>query len=188
MSSPAEQYVVNPDTGRLIRRGGPTHRRWKRCHLDAHVLQPVPFHMLTPRLQERVIKQPELERAPTPLWRDNHPYYPSHRRSPSFDAEFPSWPEHLVAQPFMTNRQASCPPPSVTDIDVKMDDIAEVPSTSTTTRESTDLLVDEVLTQHGPALLRAYENPQVDFMHTLADAFGMDPWPETKTGNLPTQK
>ena len=88
----------------------------------------------------------------------------------------------------MTNHQASFPPPSVTDIDVKMDDIAEVPSTSTTTRESTDLLVDEVLTQHGPALLRAYENPQVDFMHTLADAFGMDPLPETKTGNLPTQK
>ena len=183
MSILTEQYVVNPDTGRLIRCGGPTHRRWTRCNLAAPMLKPVPFHMLTPRLQERLIKQPALERSPTPVWRENYPHYPSHHRRASFDAEFPSWPERLLHQPLRTSHDASRarPPPSLADIDVKMDDITDAHAPSTSHEDSTDILVDEVLTQHGSTLLKAYKNPQVDFMHTLADAFGMDVVPEKST-------
>ena len=173
----AEQYVINPDTGRLIRRGGATHRRWKRCHLDAPVLEPVPLHMLTPRLQQRVLNiPPPLVRYPTPVLRADRPHYPTATRSAAFASEFPTWPQRFVSQPFMSNNNAY----SCGDLDSKMDDPEGVNERTPLVDENADMLVDEVLTHHGPQLLDAYQNPDVDFMDTLAEAFGMNSAPEKK--------
>lgn len=53
MSSHFEEYVVNPESERLIRRGGSTHHHWRRCHLHCPDLELVTLCLPTPRLQQR---------------------------------------------------------------------------------------------------------------------------------------
>ena len=54
---------------------------------------------------------------------------------------------------------------------------AEPTKSSEELEHDADVMVDEVLAQRGPQLLQAYQNPQVDFIETLADAFGMNSSP-----------
>lgn len=170
MSLPAGQFVINPDTGRLIQRGGATHRRWKRRHLDAPDLQPVPLHLLTPRLQQRVLDSSStLSRPSTPVPALRQP--PARRHS--LPCRLHSFPQLNMSQPAMTRTIAG----GYDDSESKVGNFAEKCVHPTAHEADADLMVDEVLARHGPQLLQAYENPQDDLVNMLAEAFGMEALP-----------
>ena len=175
-------YVVNPDTNRLIKRNGKTHRRWKRQHPDATALPGV-----------------SADPVPGPLTKKQKPYLPKNL-SPVVRPQGPvPWlPSAPPAPGKMPLRSASAPVAGELDMPpltrqnalgaadfgrlqrqqprVQAEDTNMTPVYDGFTHD-VNLWVDEVLAQKGQQLLQAYQDPNVDFLATLADMFGLRPLP-----------
>ena len=170
-------YVLNPDSKRLIQKGGAAYRDWKRRHPEATDLEPVPFHMLPPRLQRQARYRSgglpglsPLSRPPPPV--TGRAYTPvRHHSSP----DTPMSPLGHVTPPPLPLTRCNAWGPEEFESKRK-----EEQSAIRAEEHDADILVDEILAQRGPELLQAYQDPQVNFLDALSESFGMTPLPITK--------
>ena len=202
------EFVVNPDTGRVVRKNGKAYKRWRR----AHPQEPEPpivdsQRKKVTRPSRRPPIYPNMDHAinpPRPT--DTRPWLSTqHHPPPTTGAE--DWhgchlcsyrgpptkmvgPSKPFAQPPMRRRVGgfggegshhggwtNCwssrppypsPPPYMSSTDVSRDGS---PGMNHDTDDDNDRVIHQLLQDQGPDLLQAYEDPNVDFMQALSDAY-----------------
>jgi len=176
MSAPAVQFVINPETGRIIQKNGATYRRWKRRHPETPDLAPLPSRLLPPRLVPQVRYGVGSLRHPSamPPCRPPAPG-PRHLpgRSHSLPATFIPSPPPPLEKPVGSWTRRNAWGPDDLEALLKESETHSTDPGAISGDHDSDVMVDEILEQEGPSLLQAYQDPQVDFMDTLAETFGM---------------
>ena len=174
-------YVVNPDTNRLIKRNGKTHRRWKRQHPDATDLQGVSADQKTTPLTKK--QKPNVGEDLSPLvrpqapvpWRPSAP--PAPLKMPLRSASAPVDGELDMPPLTRQNAVGAAGFEQLKRQQARMQEDANMLPACDGQPQDVNLWVDEVLAQKGQQLLQAYQDPNVDFLATLADMFGLRPLP-----------
>ena len=211
------EYVMNPETGRTIRKGGRVYQRWRRAHPNS----PEPLSVDPPRHRHRrrhhhrrpdvletdlaaVLPPP----SPPPLLRTSN----GMRSMPRTPRRFDPVPDPLTYRedtfdPYVGNETYACrgvaprsglhQTPRSTDVhhyhehDRRSESLVN-PSSSgersswrspsvvrdrdtrghnrqTDDGENETRMILRLLHEHGPALLRAYQDPDEDFLQVLMD-------------------
>lgn len=207
-----QEYVINPATGRVIRKNGPTYRRWRRANPNAPPPRILSESLSTNSSDEKHTVSHTPHSTPCLLTPDD-PLDTSVKTLPvsvptsisaaSLRHEFKSSDSHghrttkeePMSAPLPTNsftqsngrEPQSAPPPLLRSNAMGPDDLHDLLNVSNNSTHpsiechdvnmgyvcDSDIVADQLLIDRGPELLQAYENPEVDFLETLAEAFGI---------------
>jgi len=184
-SSSGAEYVMNPDTQRLIRKGGRTHRRWQRKN-PTHDELPVIYLHTSPSTQSAKLtnaprKQGASQRPDVSKSSSAAPIVIHDGSSGALNVGPDEAKESLLPYDVTPPPLARYDPQSpsalqalVTPLDeVYQDDLSEDHQTwsseATLGENDTSLeeRVNEWLQRHGDSLVRDYYDPSVNFLEAL---------------------
>ena len=178
MSSPhAREYVLNPLTNRVIRKGGKVYNRWRRTHPNEPEPPVISMHpwSITPPNSPVVASQPSRS------YHDDDNVAPRSRSWDRYDTH--TQPHDLSGK---DPARSLSPPPlrranalgeegfrAQYGIPFAATEPALRPPMKSPRKLQDSGVVEDLLRTRGPDLLRAYHDPNVDFMDELANAFGV---------------
>ena len=178
------EYVINPATGRIVRKGGRAYNRWRRAHPleEEPQVVPAPNHVRRVRTTNhtpRQVRSASVSRwspspasylaccstasAPTPV-RKPKPALERRLSGPPPLSRCDAWGEEMF--------HAYRPNPQAPNTEHAWPEKQAHDTVSEDSVRSHDTIMD-LLQDQGRDLLDAYNDPNVDFMQVLAKAYGL---------------
>jgi len=187
--SVSREFVINPRTNRLIRKGGPTHRQWLKLHPEAaelpivHALHKQPHAkpdaLAAPTNAKESTKKNKSRKRKRPAAVTGTTWVPPATTASSGSTEsLPhdtdpektnAWPVQLPELPMSPPPLRRCHAHGEEGFRALMQDDDDV----ALPEHDLGAMTDEVLHEHGPALVNAFQDPGVDFLEEAAKLLGL---------------